>query len=173
MQCSEKAPLSLTVAASELAAVVHAVFGSFCSCLILCHTSLPWLSLAAGADLLRIVGILSVGMVATLMFTAQITVFIREAVKTPVKEIAKAKPSPPFMSLHYIAWGSIFAASFAAIAVGGPQLAQQAALPYGLAITLGGFLLGESSVLLQPGLLLFRVRIGDVWSLACLFNFLE
>jgi len=97
----------------------------------------------AGADLLRIVGILSVGMVATLMFTAQITVAIREAVKTPVKEIAKAKPSPPFMNLHYIAWGTIFAASLAAIAVGGPQLAAQAALPYGLAVTLGGFLIGE------------------------------
>lgn len=97
----------------------------------------------AGADLLRIVGILSVGMVATLMFTAQITVAIREAVKTPVKEIAKAKPSPPFMSLHYIAWGTIFAGSFAAIAFGGPQMAAQAALPYGLAVTLGGFLIGE------------------------------
>lgn len=96
-----------------------------------------------GADLLRILGILSAGMVATLMFTAQITVAIREAVKTPVKEIAKAKPSPPFMSLHYIAWGTIFAASLVAIAVGGPQMAAQAALPFGLAVTLGGFLIGE------------------------------
>ena len=110
------------------------------------HTALcasfAMLSWPAAADLLRILGILSVGMVATLMFTAQITVVIREAVKTPVKEIAKAKPSPPFMNLHYIAWGTIFAASLAAIAVGGPQLAQQAALPYGLAVTLGGFLIG-------------------------------
>jgi hypothetical protein len=97
----------------------------------------------AGADLLRILGILSAGMVATLMFTAQITVAIREAVKTPVKEIAKAKPSPPFMSLHYIAWGTIFAASLVAIAVGGPQMAAQAALPFGLAVTLGGFLIGR------------------------------
>lgn len=104
--------------------------------------SFAMLSWPAAADLLRILGILSVGMVATLMFTAQITVVIREAVKTPVKEIAKAKPSPPFMNLHYIAWGTIFAASLAAIAVGGPQLAQQAALPYGLAVTLGGFLIG-------------------------------
>lgn len=102
-----------------------------------------WVPLPAGADLLRIVGILSVGMVATLMFTAQITVVIREAVKTPVKEIAKAKPSPPFLSLHYAAWGAIAAASVAATAVGGPQLAAQAALPYGLAVTVGGFLVGE------------------------------
>lgn len=96
-----------------------------------------------GADLLRILGILSVGMVATLMFTAQITVFIREAVKTPVKEIAKAKPSPPFLPLHYIAWGAIAVASVVATAVGGPQLASQAALAYGLAVTVGGFLIGE------------------------------
>lgn len=107
------------------------------------HTTHLVCVMCAGADLLRILGILSVGMVATLMFTAQITVFIREAVKTPVKEIAKAKPSPPFMNLHYIAWGTIAAASVGAIAFGGPQLAAQAALPYGLAVTVGGFLIGE------------------------------
>lgn len=44
-----------------------------------------------GADLLRIVGILSAGMVGTLLFTAQITVVIREWVKTPVKPVAKGK----------------------------------------------------------------------------------
>lgn len=113
-------------------------------------------------------GILSVGMVATLMFTAQITVAIREAVKTPVKEIAKAKPSPPFMSLHYIAWGTIFAGSFAAIALAGPQMAAQAALPYGLAVTLGGFLIGEPSGMClrgrssDPGMAFF-------WRYLCVF----
>jgi putative effector of murein hydrolase LrgA (UPF0299 family) len=44
-----------------------------------------------GADLARIIGILLVGMVATLLFTAQITVVIREAVKTPVQPVAKGK----------------------------------------------------------------------------------
>jgi hypothetical protein len=92
--------------------------------------------------LLRIVGILSVGMVATLMFTAQITVFIREAVKTPVKEIAKAKPSPPFLPSHYIAWGVIAVSSLAATVFGGPELGAQMALPFGLAATIGGFLIG-------------------------------
>eukprot|EP00775_Hariotina_reticulata_P011013 gene11013-11167_t len=96
-----------------------------------------------GADLLRIVGILSVGMVATLMFTAQITVFIREAVKTPVKEIAKAKPSPPFLPSHYISWGVIAVASLAATVFGGPELGAQMALPFGLAATIGGYLIGE------------------------------
>eukprot|EP00878_Enallax_costatus_P011408 GHUV01011911.1.p1 GENE.GHUV01011911.1~~GHUV01011911.1.p1 ORF type:complete len:377 (+),score=93.92 GHUV01011911.1:1322-2452(+) len=97
-----------------------------------------------GADLLRIVGILSVGMVATLLFTAQITVVIREAVRTPVKEIAKAKPSPPFLSSHYLAWGAVFLASLAATALGGPDVGVRAALPLGLAATVGGYLLGEA-----------------------------
>jgi hypothetical protein len=86
-------------------------------------------------------------MVATLLFTAQITVVIREAVKTPVKEIAKAKPSAPFLASHYIAWGSIFAAALAATVLGGPELGFQAALPLGLAATVGGYLLGEAWLL--------------------------
>lgn len=97
----------------------------------------------AGADLLRIVGILSVGMVATLMFTAQITVAIREAVKTPVKEIAKAKPSPPFETSHYVSWGLIAAGSLAATVFAGGSLGAQMALPFGLAATVGGYLLGS------------------------------
>jgi hypothetical protein len=84
-------------------------------------------------------------MVATLLFTAQITVVIREAVKTPVKEIAKAKPSAPFLASHYIAWGSIFVAALVATVVGGPELGFQAALPLGLAATVGGYLLGEQA----------------------------
>jgi hypothetical protein len=151
-----------------------------------------------GADLARIVGILLVGMVATLLFTAQITVVIREAVKTPVKPVAKGKvrgaaqgqggapaprntrvplarpaalfhsptpfrpaftltptppppprpspsspqPSPPFEASHYIAWGAIAAVSLAATLFGGPDLAARMALPFGLAATVGGFLIG-------------------------------
>jgi hypothetical protein len=111
---------------------------------LLLHTLSVFLR-PAGSDLLRIVGILSVGMVATLLFTAQITVVIREAVKTPVKEIAKAKPSAPFLASHYIVWGSIFVASLVATVVGGPELGFQAALPLGLAATVGGYLLGEQT----------------------------
>jgi hypothetical protein len=54
---------------------------------------------AAGADLVRIVGLLAVGMTATLLFTAQITVAIREAVKTPVIPIAKGKVRNPSLTL--------------------------------------------------------------------------
>ncbi len=66
-----------------------------------------------GADLARIMGILTVGMVATLLFTAQTTVWIREAVKTPVKPIAKGKPAPPFTQAHFMAWGGIALAALA------------------------------------------------------------
>jgi hypothetical protein len=90
------------------------------------------------------VGILSVGMVATLMFTAQITVFIREAVKTPVKEIAKAKPSPPFETSHYASWGAIAAVSMAATVMAKDALGAQMALPFGLAATIGGYLIGSA-----------------------------
>eukprot|EP00879_Flechtneria_rotunda_P029230 GHRR01031524.1.p1 GENE.GHRR01031524.1~~GHRR01031524.1.p1 ORF type:complete len:108 (-),score=25.18 GHRR01031524.1:40-363(-) len=81
-------------------------------------------------------------MVGTLLFTAQITVYIRGVVQTPVKEIAKAKPSPPFLLSHYVAWSAIFVASLIATVFGGPELARQAALPMGLAATVGGYLLG-------------------------------
>lgn len=117
-------------------------------------------SVAAGSDLLRIVGILAAGMVATLLFTAQITVVIREAVKTPVKEIAKAKPSPPFLPLHHISWGTIFLASLAATVFGGPELGAQAALPLGLAATVGGYLLGEWQ-LLWPASAVYLAESGE------------
>lgn len=100
-----------------------------------------------GADLLRIVSLLSVGMVATLLFTAQVTVAIREAVKTPVQPVSKGKPSPPFESSHFMAWGSIAAVSLVATLLGGPDIAAQMALPFGLAATVGGYLIGN----LVPG----------------------
>jgi putative effector of murein hydrolase len=96
-----------------------------------------------GADLLRIVGILLVGMVATLLFTAQTTVWIREAVKTPVKEVAKGKPSAPFTKTHYFSWSLIGALSLAATVADPSGLGANMALPFGLAATVGGYLLGE------------------------------
>lgn len=96
-----------------------------------------------GADLLRILGILSAGMVATLLFTAQTTVWIREAVKTPVKEVAKGKPAAPFTRAHYAAWAAIGAASLAATLADPAGLGARAALPFGLAATVGGYLIGE------------------------------
>jgi hypothetical protein len=39
----------------------------------------------------RIVGLLSAGMVATLLFTAKVATAIRAAVKTPVLPVPKAK----------------------------------------------------------------------------------
>ncbi len=82
-------------------------------------------------------------MVATLMFTAQTTVYIREAVKTPVVPIPKSKPAPPFESSHYVAWGAIAAVSLVASLLGSPELGMKMALPFGLAATVGGYLIGE------------------------------
>ncbi|GBF88340.1 plastidal glycolate glycerate translocator, chloroplastic [Raphidocelis subcapitata] len=100
-----------------------------------------------GGDLARIVGILLVGMVATLLFTAQVAVVIREAVKTPVKPVPKGKPAPPFETGHYVAWGTIAVLSLVGAVFGAPDLAASMALPFGLAATVGGFLIGN----LVPG----------------------
>lgn len=105
-------------------------------------------------------------MVATLLFTAQITVVIREAVRTPVKEIAKAKPSPPFLKSHYVTWGAIFLGSLAATVFGGPELGVRAALPLGLAATVGGYLLGKCAaglLLCSRTLVLRRCSRGSKW----------
>jgi hypothetical protein len=94
--------------------------------------------LAAGADLAKIVGILLVGMAATLLFTAQTAVWIRTAVKTENKEVVKAKPSPPFDGSHYAAWGAVAAASLVGCAVNPAAWGAQLALPFTLACTVGG-----------------------------------
>lgn len=67
----------------------------------------------SAADLSKLLSILCVGTVATLLFTAFVTVWIREAVKTPVKEIAKAKPSEAFSVGHYAFWGAVAGLSLA------------------------------------------------------------
>ncbi|KAG2454150.1 hypothetical protein HYH02_001186 [Chlamydomonas schloesseri] len=109
----------------------------------------------AGSELIKIMIILGAGMCATLLFTAQVTVFIRELVKTENKEIAKAKPASPFLPSHFVAWGAVAAASLAATAVGGAgsALGAQMALPFGLAATVGGYLLGNAVPKTLQGLL--------------------
>ncbi|GLI65279.1 hypothetical protein VaNZ11_008771, partial [Volvox africanus] len=100
----------------------------------------------AGSELLKIMVILGAGMAATLLFTAQVTVFIREVVRTENKEIAKAKPASPFLPSHFAAWGAVAAASLATTAISGAgsSLGAQMALPFGLAATVGGYLLGNA-----------------------------
>lgn len=109
----------------------------------------------AGSELIKILVILSVGMCATLLFTAQTTVFIRALVRTENKEITKAKPASPFLQSHFLAWGAVAAASLAATAAAGPgsTLAAQMALPFGLAATVGGYLLGNAVPKSMQGLL--------------------
>jgi len=82
-------------------------------------------------------------MVATLLFTAQTTVWIREAVKTPVREVAKGKPAAPFTAAHYAVWAAAALVSLTATVADPAGLGARAALPFGLAATVGGYLLGE------------------------------
>ena len=60
----------------------------------------------AGADLAKILGIIAVGMPASLLVTAQVTVLIRNAVKTDMEEQPPVKRLPPFTTLHYAGWGA-------------------------------------------------------------------
>lgn len=94
-----------------------------------------------GSDIAKILLILCVGMVGTLLFTAQTAVFIRQLVKTENKEVVKAKPSPPFNRLHWTAWGGIAGLSYLVAAVV-PSLAHQMLLPFQLACTVGGYIVG-------------------------------
>jgi len=60
---------------------------------------------------------------------------------------APPQPSAPFETSHFVAWGTIAIASLAATIFGAPDLAARMALPFGLAATVGGFLIGN----LVPG----------------------
>ncbi len=72
--------------------------------------------------------------------------FIRAVVRTENKEITKAKPASPFLSSHFAAWGAVAVASLLATAISGAgsSLGAQMALPFGLAATVGGYLLGNA-----------------------------
>ncbi|KAF5828144.1 LrgB-like family-domain-containing protein [Dunaliella salina] len=102
------------------------------------------LSGIAGDQLGKIVIILSVGMVGTLLFTAQAAVSIRSIVKTENKEVGKASPASPLLPSHWIAWGAILVTSLAATLAAPSTLGAQMALPFNLAATILGFLLGSA-----------------------------
>lgn len=95
-------------------------------------------------ELVKMIVILGIGMVISMIFTAQITVFIRGLVKTPSKEVAKAKKASPFLPSHYIAWATIAAVTLAATCFSPSGLGPSMALPFMLACTIGGFLFGNS-----------------------------
>jgi len=98
----------------------------------------------SGDELAKIMGILSFGMVGTLLFTASTTVFIRNLVKTPNKEVSKAKPASPYLPSHYLAWGAAAVAALLSTLVSPTGLGPQMALPFCLACTVGGYLLGNA-----------------------------
>ncbi|KAG1671561.1 hypothetical protein FOA52_011284 [Chlamydomonas sp. UWO 241] len=104
----------------------------------------------AGDDLAKMVVILSVGMVAALVFTAQVTMAIRNMVNTPTQAVPKGKPASPFLPLHYAAWAAIVAASGVGIATGSPL---NLALPFMLGITVIGYCMGNAVPAKFQGLL--------------------
>uniref|UniRef100_A0A7R9VAA3 LrgB-like protein n=1 Tax=Chlamydomonas euryale TaxID=1486919 RepID=A0A7R9VAA3_9CHLO len=95
----------------------------------------------AADDLSKMVVILLVGMVASLVFTAQVTMVIRNAVNTPTLPVAKGKPASPFTGLHYLGWGAVVLGSAAGIATGSTA---NLALPFMLGVTVVGYILGNA-----------------------------
>lgn len=59
-------------------------------------------------------------------------------------QVAKAKPATPFLQSHWAAWGSVAAVSLGLTIANPAQFGAQAALPFNLACTLLGFLLGNA-----------------------------
>lgn len=59
----------------------------------------------------------------------------------PVFDYVQGKPATPFLLSHYIAWGSIVAASGVGILTGASA---NLALPFMLGITVIGYILGNS-----------------------------
>ena len=59
-----------------------------------------------GSDLAKIVGIICVGMPASLLVTAQVAVLIRSAVRTTLEDTPPSQKLPPFAQSHYLAWGA-------------------------------------------------------------------
>jgi predicted lipid-binding transport protein (Tim44 family) len=62
----------------------------------------------------------------------------------PWLQVAKAKPSTPFLQSHWAAWGAVAALSLGLTIANPGQFGMQAALPFNLACTLLGFLLGNA-----------------------------
>lgn len=98
----------------------------------------------SGSDLGKMIFILAAGMVGTLAFTAQVTVWIRALVQTPNKEVTKSKPASPFLPAHIFAWGAIAASSLIATLFSPVTLGATMAIPFCLSCTILGFLFGNA-----------------------------
>lgn len=81
-------------------------------------------------------------MVLSIIFTAQVTGFIRSLVQTPSKGVAKAKKASPFMPSHFFVWGGVALGSLAGIYFQN-TLANTLALPFMLSCTICGYLIGN------------------------------
>ncbi len=59
-------------------------------------------------------------------------------------QVVKAKPASPYLPSHWAAWGALAVVSLVATLVSPAQYGAAAALPFNLAMTLLGFLLGNA-----------------------------
>lgn len=99
----------------------------------------------AGIDLVKILGLVIVGMPATLLVTAQVAILIRKYSKTEMEPHEPQDSMPPFSKLHYAAWGGTWLVSLAAVAFSSStQTIQHASTAFMLAATVGGYLIGCS-----------------------------
>lgn len=98
-----------------------------------------------GADLAKMLAVVVLGMPATLLATAAVAVAIRNAAGTPLGAPPPADAPAPFSRRHYVGWGSVAAASGAALAVGGASAPQPVVLLFLLAATILGYLGGVAA----------------------------
>ena len=84
--------VTLPLALDGLSGVKNCFVLSSASGILFTITHLCFSHSLSGDVLAKILAILAFGMVGTLVFTAQTTVWIRALVQTPNKEVVKAKP---------------------------------------------------------------------------------
>eukprot|EP01025_Chloroclados_australasicus_P039922 TRINITY_DN41593_c0_g1_i1.p1 TRINITY_DN41593_c0_g1~~TRINITY_DN41593_c0_g1_i1.p1 ORF type:complete len:547 (-),score=82.51 TRINITY_DN41593_c0_g1_i1:281-1921(-) len=97
----------------------------------------------AASEMAKIGGILAIGMPASLLFTAQAAVVIRNIVNTPTQPTKPSPPLAPFNVYHYVVTGVVAAASLIA-AASSPDLVEVMHIPFLLAATVGGYLAGQA-----------------------------
>lgn len=86
----------------------------------------------AGIDLVKILGLVIVGMPATLLVTAQVAILIRKYSKTEMEPHEPQDSMPPFSKLHYAAWGGTWLVSLAAVAFSSSTQVASACMAFGV-----------------------------------------
>jgi len=94
------------------------------------------------AALAKLVGIVTLGMVMSLVVTAQVAVVVRAIMKTKMAKMGPpSKPLPPPQMYHRVGWGAVAVISLVTSLVS-PSMASTMAVPFLLSGTVGGYLIG-------------------------------